>query len=80
MTKEEIENPELIEKQTTRIARIANGSGVNTSDVRALLKQYKMLKEFIKGGVDFDESKGMQGISQKQLQKLARKFGKKIRI
>ena len=39
-----------------------------------------LLKEFIKGGIDFDETKGMQGISQKQLQKLARKFGKKIRI
>ena len=80
MTKEEIEAPELIEKQTTRIGRIAKGSGISTSDVRALLKQYKMLKEFIKGGIDFDETKGMQGISQKQLQKLARKFGKKIRI
>ena len=80
MTKEEIEAPEIIEKQTTRIGRIAKGSGISTSDVRALLKQYKMLKEFIKGGIDFDETKGMQGISQKQLQKLARKFGKKIRI
>jgi signal recognition particle subunit SRP54 len=80
MTKEEKENPEIIEKQTSRIARIAKGSGTSTSDIRALLKQYKILKEFIKTGEDFDASKGIQGFSQKQLQKLAKKFGKKIRI
>ncbi|MEK6842631.1 MAG: signal recognition particle receptor subunit alpha, partial [Nanoarchaeota archaeon] len=43
MTPEEKENPELLEKQTSRIQRIAHGSGVNTSDIRSLLKQYKML-------------------------------------
>lgn len=77
MTKEEIENPELIEKQTGRIARIAKGAGINTSDVRALLKQYKMIKEFAKGGMPEDLS---QGLSQKQMMKLAKKFGKKIRM
>jgi signal recognition particle subunit SRP54 len=80
MTPSEKENPELLEKQTSRIARVAKGSGTNTSDVRALLKQYKMLKEFIKTGDKMDLSKGMGGISQKQLQKLAKKFGKKIRL
>jgi signal recognition particle subunit SRP54 len=39
MTKEEKENPELLEKQTTRIGRVAKGAGVNNSDVRSLLKQ-----------------------------------------
>jgi len=80
MTKEEKENPEIIEKQTSRIARIAKGSGTTTSDIRALLKQYKILKDFIKTGEDFDASKGIQGFSQKQLQKFARKFGKKMRM
>jgi signal recognition particle subunit SRP54 len=80
MTKEEKENPDIIEKQTSRIARIAKGSGCHTSDVRALMKQYKLLKEFIKTGQGVDLSKGLQGISQKQLQKLAKKFGKKIRL
>jgi len=74
MTKEEKENPELLEKQTSRIARIAKGAGVHTSDVRSLLKQYKMLNEMIKSGMgEMDMS---QGMSQKQMMKLAKKFGK----
>lgn len=77
MTQAEIENPELIEKQTSRISRIAKGAGVNTSDVRALLKQYKLIKEFAKGGMPEDMS---QGFSEKQMQKLAKKFGRKIRM
>jgi len=76
MTKEEKENPELLEKQTSRIARIAKGAGVTTSNIRSLLKQYKMLNEMMKGGMT-DMS---QGMNQKQLMKLAKKFGgKKIR-
>lgn len=74
MTEEEKENPELLEKQTSRIARIASGAGVHTSDVRSLLKQYKMLNEMMKGSmVDMDMS---QGLSQKQMMKLAKKFMK----
>ena len=77
MTPEEKENPEVIEKQTSRISRIAKGAGIPTSDVRTLLKQYKLIKEFAKGDMSGIE----QGqLSQKQLQKLAKKFGKKIRI
>ncbi len=75
MTLEEIENPELLEKETSRIQRVSKGSGVPTGDIRALLKQYKMIKEFTKGG--FDPS---AGISEKQMQKLAKKFGKKMRL
>jgi len=74
MTPEERENPELLEKQTSRITRVAKGAGVNNSDIRALLKQYKLLNEMIKGGADMDMS---QGMSQKQLMKLAKKFGKR---
>lgn len=73
MTREEIENPEIIEKQTTRISRIAKGSGSSASDVRTLLKQYKLLKDFTSSSPDLEK-----GISQKQLQKLAKKFGKKF--
>ncbi|MBU3906784.1 MAG: signal recognition particle receptor subunit alpha [Nanoarchaeota archaeon] len=78
MTPEEINNPELLEKQTSRISRIAKGSGVATSEIRALLKQYKMLNEMIKTGSSMDMESGMP--SQKQLQKLAKKFGKKMRF
>mgnify|MGYP001575610444 CR=1 FL=1 len=81
MTKEEIENPEILEKQTSRIARIAKGAGTATSDIRAMLKQYKIIKEFVKTGKSLDISEaGLQGFSQKQLMKFARKFGKKMRI
>jgi len=78
MTREEKENPELLKKQTTRISRIAKGAGVNTSDVRSLLKQYDMLQEMIKSGVEkIDMS---QGFSQKQILKMAKKFGKKKKL
>ena len=77
MTSEEISNPEILEKQTSRISRVALGAGVHTSDVRSLLKQYKLLNDMIKSGSSADFS---QGISQKQLQKLAKKFGKKMRF
>jgi len=78
MTEEEINNPEIIEKQTTRLGRIAKGSGTTTSDIRQLVKQYKMIKEFTKGGVsESDMANG--GFSQKQMMKLAKKFGKKMR-
>lgn len=75
MTTEEKNNPEIIQKQTSRIARIAKGAGVNNSDVRSLLKQYDMLKDMMKGGMEnMDMS---QGFSQKQMQKLMKKFGGK---
>jgi len=79
MTLEEKENPELLEKQTSRIGRIAKGSGVHNSDIRALIKQYKLLNDVIKSGKGMDMS---QGLDQKQLKKLAKKFGKikKIRF
>jgi len=74
MTPEEKNNPELLEKQTSRMARIAKGAGVHTSNIRSLLKQYKMLNEMVKGGIgDMDMS---QGMNQKQMMKLAKKFGK----
>ncbi|MBU1129430.1 MAG: signal recognition particle receptor subunit alpha [Nanoarchaeota archaeon] len=78
MTIEEKENPEILKKQTSRISRIAKGAGVNGSDVRALLKQYEMLQEMTKGGIEnMDMS---QGFSQKQMQKMMKKFGgKKLR-
>ena len=77
MTPEERENPELLEKQTSRISRIAKGAGVNNSDIRSLLKQYRMLQDMIKTGASMDAS---EGLSQKQMQKLMKKFGKRKKI
>lgn len=79
MTKEEISNPEIIEKQTTRLGRIAKGSGTTTSEIRQLIKQYKMIKEFTKGGISEDQM-GSEGFSQKQMMKLAKKFGRKMKF
>lgn len=73
MTREEKANPELLKKETSRISRVAKGAGVSASDIRSLLKQYDMLNEMIKSGSSMDME---QGISQKQMMKLAKKFGK----
>ncbi len=81
MTKYEKENPEIIEKQTSRIQRIAKGSGTTTREVRELLSQYNLLKSFIKEGREFnpeDMQKGNLGFSQKQLRKFAKKFKGKM--
>jgi signal recognition particle subunit SRP54 len=45
-TKKEVENPDIIDGK--RAERIAKGSGVNISDVRDLLKQYKQSKKLMK--------------------------------
>jgi len=80
MTKQEKENPEIIEKQTSRISRIAKGSGNTTSSIRELLSQYNLLKSFIKQGKNLDMENidisklQKSGFSQKKLRKLAKKF------
>ena len=76
MTEDEIETPEILEKQTSRIQRIAKGSGTTTSEIRELLKQYKMLKEMM--GMQSGLTEG--NIDQKMIQKMARKFKGKIKL
>lgn len=76
MTHEEKENPEILEKQTSRIQRIAKGSGITTSDVRMLIKQFKMIKEMIKTQSGMEEGK----LDKKTMMKFARKFGKKMKF
>lgn len=46
MTYYEMENPDVI--KGSRVERIANGSGYNTSDVKELLKDYKRVKDMVK--------------------------------
>lgn len=64
MTKEEKENPEII--NASRIARISKGSGVPESEIRELLRNYNQSKKMMKmlGG----------GAKRGALAKLARKF------
>jgi len=76
MTPEEQENPELLEKQTSRIARIAKGSGTTTTEIRDLLKQYKLLKEMV--GMQDQLASGK--LDQKMLQKMAKKFKGKVKF
>ena len=76
MTNEEIENPEILEKEISRMQRIAKGSGTTTSDIRALIKQWKMLNDMIKSQSQLSE----KGMDQKTMMKLAKKYAKKIRL
>ncbi len=48
MTYEELEKPELIEKEKSRIRRIAIGSGTRPEDVKELLTYYNQVKRMIK--------------------------------
>jgi len=73
MTEHERENPEVLKKQTSRIGRIAKGAGVNSSDVRSLLKQYDMLLSIVKDSDGFNMEGGM---NPKQMQKLMKKFAR----
>ncbi len=76
MTEEEIENPEVLEKQTSRIKRIASGSGTTTTELRELLKQYKMLKEMM--GMQAGMAEG--NMDQKTMMKMAKKFKGKMKF
>ncbi len=82
MTPEERQNPTLFDDKktgTSRLNRVAHGAGVTNSEIRSLLKQYKMLNTMLKDSSNFDPEKP---ISQKQMMKLARKFmkGKKLKF
>ncbi len=77
MTKEERENPDVFDEQHSRIGRVAQGAGVNNSDVKSLLKQYKMLKDMVKQSSEMDMSKGM---SPKQMQKMMKKMSKGMKF
>jgi len=46
MSKEELENPEII--SSTRFDRIAKGAGISVRDVRELTKQYRQSKKLVK--------------------------------
>jgi signal recognition particle subunit SRP54 len=46
MTPEELENPKLF--NASRIRRVARGSGTTEAEVKELLRQYELMKKFIK--------------------------------
>ncbi|RLE44698.1 signal recognition particle protein [Candidatus Woesearchaeota archaeon] len=65
MTKEELENPEVIDQ--SRIKRISRGSGIDEKDIRELIKHYKLAKKLMK------RFKGKEG-----MKKLMKRFGGKL--
>ncbi len=79
MTQEEIKNPKILEKETSRLSRIAKGSGTTTTEIRQLLKQYNMLNDLASGS-DIASMSATEGLSQKQMQKLAKKYGRKMKF
>ena len=79
MTQEEIKNPKIMEKETARLSRIAKGSGTTTTEIRQLLKQYNMLNDLASGS-DIAGMDATEGLSQKQMQKLAKKYGRKMKF
>jgi signal recognition particle subunit SRP54 len=78
MSAKEKEAPELLEKQTARMQRIAKGSGTTTTEIRSLLKQYKLLQEMIKSQSSLTNQSGT--LDQKTMMKLAKKFGRKMKM
>ena len=66
MTKKELEDPEIITPE--RIDRISKGSGVPTSAIRELLKQYHQSKKLVK------MFKGSKGDMSKMMKKFQGKF------
>ncbi|MFH0700863.1 MAG: signal recognition particle receptor subunit alpha [Candidatus Woesearchaeota archaeon] len=65
MTQAELEDPEII--SADRIDRIAKGSGISITDIRELMKQYRMAKKMMKM---------MKG--EKDLSKMMKKMGGKM--
>lgn len=68
MTKEELEDPEMI--TGGRIERISKGSGMSTGELRGLLKQYKQSKKLMK------MFKGSEKNMEKVMQQMQRLSGK----
>jgi len=70
MTKKERENPDIV--SSTRIARIAKGSGKTDLEVRELINQYNQTKKLVKS------FGGVKGLQRGEFKKLAQQFGFKM--
>jgi signal recognition particle subunit SRP54 len=63
MTKEELEDPELI--TNVRVERISKGSGIPSTELRGMLKQYRQSKKMMKLLKPGTSEKDMQKMMQK---------------
>jgi signal recognition particle subunit SRP54 len=64
MTPQELDEPALI--NTSRMIRVAKGSGASVEEVRDLIKYYKMMQKTLKG---FRGNRMAMGKMMKQMQK-----------
>ena len=67
-TKAELEDPDKV-MSAARVDRIAKGAGVNSSEVRELLKQYKQSKKMVKS------MKGLGGGNPANMEKMMKRMG-----
>ncbi|MFT4312449.1 MAG: signal recognition particle receptor subunit alpha [Candidatus Woesearchaeota archaeon] len=72
-TKKELEDPSIM--STSRIQRIAKGSGTNERDVRDLLKHYKQSKKMVRALKGMGSLDSEKPVNEKQMQKMMRKMG-----
>ncbi|MFA6072519.1 MAG: signal recognition particle receptor subunit alpha [Candidatus Woesearchaeota archaeon] len=63
MTKEELENPDII--TNIRVERISNGSGISSTELRGMLKQYRQSKKMMKLLKPGTSERDMQKMMQK---------------
>ena len=70
MTKQERETPEIV--SSTRIKRIAKGSGKSENEVRELINQYNQTKKMVRS------LGGLKGLQRGEFKKLAQQFGLKM--
>ena len=74
MTKEELENPDLVFNRI-RIDRIAKGSGTTSKEVRELLKQYRQSKKLMKAMKGIDKEGDFNKVLRKFKGKMPKGFG-----
>jgi signal recognition particle subunit SRP54 len=71
MTPQELEDPKIL--NASRIKRVARGSGTSEADVKELLKQYELMRKFIKTMAKGRMPKG--GPLAKMLKQMPKDFG-----
>lgn len=75
MTKQELMNPEIINK--SRIERIAKGSGKKPEEVRELLKHYRQLKKMFEKFQKIAGKKDLDKLDSGDIEKLMKRFSRK---
>ena len=75
MTRQEMNNPELISK--SRIDRIAKGSGKKEEEVRELIRQYRQMKQMFKQFKKLGDIENPEDLKKGKFAKMLQKFSQK---